>query len=153
MSQLAEYLEGKVDLALQAESREEAVLKVLGLLEGDPGVLDFAELRKAVLKNESPILSENGKGLLIAHGRTEAVGRLLIAAGRCNPPLQVPGCECPLVLVFVAGIPRAFQSEYLRAVGAIVRIFKQEEDLGALLSAGSVPKFLEVLSQAELRFS
>ncbi len=141
----------KVDLSLKATTRSEAVENVLARLAGDPEVRNFDELKKAIEKSEAPVLCENGAGLLIAHGRTESVGRLVLAVGRCAEPLHLQGVECPLRLVFVAGIPAAFNSEYLRVVGAIVRICKSPSDLENLLTSSTPPEFLKFLSAAENR--
>lgn len=141
----------KVDLALKASTRTEAVDNVLARLAGDPDVRNFEELRKTIQRSEAPVLCENEAGLLIAHARTESVGRLVLAVGRFAEPLALPDTECPLRLVFVAGIPAAFNSEYLRVVGAIVRIFKSPSDLANLLDCTTPPEFLKFLSAAENR--
>lgn len=152
MSSLATYLSiTKVDLFLKAPTRAEAIENVLTRLAGDPDVHNFEDLKTAIQKSEAPILCENGAGLLIAHGRTESVSRLVLAAGRCLEPLVLPGIDAPLRLVFVAGIPAAFNSEYLRIVGAIVRICKSPNDLAHLLASSTPPEFLKFLSAAEHR--
>jgi mannitol/fructose-specific phosphotransferase system IIA component (Ntr-type) len=114
-------------------------------------VRDFAALKKAVELRDAPVVCENGSGLLIAHGRTESVSRLVLAAGRCESPFLVSGSEGAVRLVFVAGIPTAFSSEYLRVVGAIVRVCRNPDDLAALLSAATTAEFVERLTQAELK--
>jgi len=152
MSTLSELLPvHQVDIALHAVSKADAVDQILARLAGNSCVKDFASLKTAIEARDASVIFEDGLGLLIAHGRTEAVSRIVLAAGRCSPPLQLPGVEGPVHLVFVAGIPAAFSTEYLRVVGAIVRCCKDPEGLPALLDAPSASDFVRCLGEGESR--
>jgi hypothetical protein len=54
-------------------------------------------------------------------------------------------------LVFVAGIPGAFTSEYLRIVGAIVRICRDRRQLDRLLTIKEPERFVSLLSSGEVK--
>ncbi len=152
MSKLSELLPvHQVDLALQATTKASAVDQILSRLAGNSCVKDFATLKSAIKTRDASVIFEDGLGLLIAHGRTETVSRIVLAAGRCSPPLQLPDAEGPVHLVFVAGIPAAFSTEYLRVVGAIVRCCKDPEGLPALLEAPSASDFVQLLGEGESR--
>ncbi len=152
MSTLSELLPvHQVDIALHATTKAIAVDQVLARLKGNSNVKDFNALKAAIETRDAAVIFEDGLGLLIAHGRTEAVSRIVLAAGRCSPPLQLPNAEGPVHLVFVAGIPAAFSTEYLRVVGAIVRCCKDPESLPALLSAHSASDFVQLLGEGESR--
>ncbi|MEX1118418.1 MAG: PTS sugar transporter subunit IIA [Terrimicrobiaceae bacterium] len=152
MTTLSELLPAHhVDLALSATTKTAAVDDILARLEGHACVKNFPGLKAAIEARDASVIFEDGLGLLIAHGRTEAVSRIVLAAGRFNPPLQLPGEAGPVHLVFVAGIPAAFSTEYLRVVGAIVRCCKDPESLPALLSAPSAAAFVQLLTEGESR--
>ena len=51
----------------------------------------------------------------------------------------------------VAGIPGAFTSEYLRIVGAIVRICRNKRQLDRILSTKDPDRFVALLSSAEVK--
>jgi mannitol/fructose-specific phosphotransferase system IIA component (Ntr-type) len=152
MSTLSELLPvHQVDIALHATTKADAVDQILARLAGNSCVKDFAALKAAIQIRDASVIFEDGLGLLIAHGRTEAVSRIVLAAGRCSPPLLIPEAEGMVQLVFVAGIPAAFSTEYLRVVGAIVRCCKDPEGLPALLDAPSATDFVQRLGEGESR--
>ena len=137
---------GSVDLALRGTDAPGCVREVVGLLRGDNRVGDFPTLLDAVLARDAGILEEGGCGILIAHGRTNAVNRLVLAAGRPSGALTSAGLPR---LVFAAGIPAAFNSEYLRVVGVIARACRDETARTALLEATTPDNFISILSQIE----
>ena len=77
------------------EYPEGAVEEVLAKLEGDERVKDLARLREAVLQEAAPAISENGCGICIAHGRTESVTSLVMAAGRSKRVCAFPAWLIP----------------------------------------------------------
>ena len=150
MTSIAEILKpAQVDLKLQATTKEEAIERVLDLLRGDPRVEDWERLHQAVLKRNAPALEQAGVGILIAHGRTNSLDGLVMAAGRLEIPLVCKEIASPVRLVFVAGIPRAVDMEYLRVVGAIVRIFRDKHQLERLLGVKESVRFVSLLSSQE----
>jgi len=150
---LSDYLpDRRILLGLESRSKQEALRETLGLFRGEPGVNDAAALASAVEKRDAPTLFENHCGILIAHGRTNAVEKLVMAVGRCKNQIIEPGAAAALRLVFVAGIPSAFDSEYLRSVGAIARICRNPETLQALLECEQSSDFAEILNREELAF-
>lgn len=139
----------QVDLNLQAATKCEAIEKVLNLLRGDPRVQDWERLHAAVLKRNAPAIEQEGLGILIAHGRTNSLSGLVIAAGRLETPLTCDEISAPVRLVFVVGIPRAVDTEYLRVVGAIVRIFRDKHQLDRLLGMKESVRFVALLTSQE----
>lgn len=139
-----------VNLALAAETQLEAVEEVLSKLNGDARVRDFAVLRDAVLVRNAPAIEENGCGICLAHGRTEAISSIVMAAGRSLGGIP-NGTNEPVRLVFVAGIPGAFNAEYLRIVGAIARICRDRHQLDRLLAAKTPEEFIGLLGAGEIK--
>jgi len=139
---------GGIRLALNAESKEEAVGQLLDLLRTDDRVTDWEALRTSVLQRDAPALEENTCGICIAHGRTPAVKSLVMVAGRLDAGVTCPGIASPLKLVFLAAIPSAFNHEYLRVIGAIARICHDPQTLNKLLNVKDSVKFLHLLQQA-----
>ena len=140
-----------VTLALAARDPAGAVEEVIAKLDGDERVKNLSVLREAILKEAAPAISENGCGICIAHGRTESVTSLVMAAGRSTEGVRYPGLADPVKLVFVAGIPNAFTSEYLRIVGAIVRMCRDKRQLHRLLVAKDAERFVALLGSGEVK--
>ena len=87
-----------VILALAARDPAGAINEVLARLEGDERVKDFAMLRDAVLAQPAPAIAENGCGICVAHGRTESISSLVVAAGRSIKGVKYPGLADPVKL-------------------------------------------------------
>jgi mannitol/fructose-specific phosphotransferase system IIA component (Ntr-type) len=140
-----------VTLALAARDPAGAVEEVIAKLDGDERVKNLSIQREAILKEAAPAISENGCGICIAHGRTESITSLVMAAGRSTEGVRYPGLADPVKLVFVAGIPNAFTSEYLRIVGAIVRMCRDKRQLHRLLVARDAERFVALLGSGEVK--
>lgn len=138
-----------INLALAATDQAGGVDEVLSKLNGDPRVQDWNALLQAITERNAPAITCGACGVCIAHGRTNAVSSLVMAAGRSTAGLFSPEVKEPIRLVFVAGIPSAFHSEYLRVVGAIARLCSNQSLLNELLTAQNPEKFIELLSSAE----
>lgn len=140
-----------INLALVATTQIEGVDEVLSKLNGDPRVLDWTALKRAVDERNAPAISCGPCGICIAHARTNAVQSLVMAAGRSADGLSSPSLGEPVRLIFVAGIPTAFQSEYLRVVGAIARLCNDKSLLGELLSVQDPENFVALLKSGEAK--
>lgn len=140
----------QVILNLESTGKPEAVQEVLSRLSGHGQVRDFDALRTAVIQRNAPTIVENGCGICIAHGRTESVRTLVMAAGRSLGGFPSgEGEAAPTRLVFVAGIPGALNAEYLRVVGAIARICRDRHQIDRLLAAKNARDFVDLLAAGE----
>ena len=152
MTPIADVLQpDHVLLRLSAKEPRAAIEEVMATLEGDERVKDFAALRAAVDAQPAPAIAENGIGICIAHGRTELVTSLVMSAGRSVEGILFPKLSEPVKLVFVAGIPGAFTSEYLRIVGAIVRTCRDKRQFDRILSTKDPDRFITLLSSGEVK--
>jgi len=140
-------LPSQVNLALSGKDQNSGVDELLSKLNGDPRVHDWNGLVEAVHERNAPALSANGCGICIAHGRTNAVGSLVMAAGRSTKGLVSPEIRERVKLVFLAGIPAQFDSEYLRIVGSIARFCNDRELLGKLLTVTDPAEFVALLAR------
>lgn len=152
MTSISEILEHRhVRLQLEAKSEPDAVMEILASLDGDRRVKDFSAFSDAVNARNAAGIIENGCGICIAHGRTEAVSSLVMAAGRSAAGVPRREGDGEVKLFFVVGIPSAFSSEYLRIVGAIARICRDRRQLDRLLAAKTSRNFVELLAAGEVK--
>ncbi|MEO8206211.1 MAG: PTS sugar transporter subunit IIA [Chthoniobacterales bacterium] len=138
-----------MNLALTATDKASAIHEVTGRLRGDARVTNWETFEKAVLERDAPAMLSCGYGICIAHGRTSGVSTLVMAAGRSEEGIVFPEIADPVRLVFVAGIPAALSSEYLRLVGAIVRICRDPEMLQKILAVKDAKKFVALFEGEE----
>ena len=142
---------GHVNLALAAESLPAAVDEILSSMRGDARIPDWDALRDAVAGHEAPLLDSGLCSICIAHGRTNAVHSLAMGVGISPKGFESNGAGKKIRLVFVAGIPAAFNNEYLRVVGSIARQCKDPAVLQKLLASKSPAEFIGLLAQAEAK--
>ncbi|HVE16702.1 MAG TPA: PTS sugar transporter subunit IIA, partial [Chthoniobacterales bacterium] len=140
-----------VNLALRADTKSAAVEEVLAQLRGDARVANWEELRRVVLERDAPAIEHEGRTICIAHGRTKAVTALTMAAGKSEEGFVCPETKLRVNLLFVAGIPVAMDSEYLRLVGAIVRVCRDAGQMEELMTAPDGEGFVELLAAATER--
>lgn len=138
-----------VNLSLSAKDRISALEEVIAPLRGDPRLHDWEALRASVMERNAPAISEHGRGVCLAHGRTNAAAALIMAAGRFSEPVAFPEIPEKVCLVFVVGIPTAMSSEYLRIIGAIARICRDPIQLERLMRAKTAEDFIQKLVAAE----
>ena len=140
-----------VNLSLRADSKTAAIEEVLGSLRGDARVANWEELRSVVIERDAPAIEHEGRSICIAHGRTRAVSALAMAAGRSEAGIVCPETSLRVHLLFAVGIPATMDSEYLRLVGAIVRVCREKELMAELLAAADGEGFVECLALATAR--
>lgn len=140
---------GHVNLALSSTEMGTAVGEVLASLSGDIRILQWNTLKDAILERNAPAIDAAGCGIIIAHGRTDAVGSLVMAAGRSNEGFPSKNTKEKVRLVFVAGIPSALNNEYLRVVGTIARLCSKKELVEKLLTSANPTEFIDILCSGE----
>lgn len=140
---------GHVNLALSSTEMGTAVGEVLASLSGDIRILQWNTLKDAILERNAPAIDAAGCGIIIAHGRTDAVGSLVMAAGRSNEGFSSKDTKEKVRLVFVAGIPSALNNEYLRVVGTIARLCSKKELVEKLLTSANPTEFIDILCSGE----
>lgn len=140
---------GHLNLALSSTEMGTAVGEVLASLSGDIRILQWNTLKDAILERNAPAIDATGCGIVIAHGRTDAVGSLVMAAGRSNEGFSSKDTKEKVRLVFVAGIPSALNNEYLRVVGTIARLCSKKELIEKLLTSANPTEFIDILCSGE----
>ncbi len=127
----------RVQLGLQAGSRGEAVDAAVALLRNDPRITSWETFRDAIGPKQVVDLEGCG-GVILAHGRCPAVKEMALSAARWESPAGA-------CLVFVFAIPAAMAEEYLRTVGALARLCREEGRLPQLLSAATPEQFASLV--------
>lgn len=141
MSEMPRLLEpARVRLGASADSRDGAIEAAISLLRDDPRIANWDEFRPWIGPKQVMDLEGSGGGVVLAHGRSAAVKDMALSALRWNSPSGPR-------FVFVFAIPSAMNEQYLRKVGALARICRDERKLAALASAASAEEFADSLEE------
>ena len=130
----------RVRLDAAADSREGAVEAAVSLLRGDPRIQSWDEFRPWIGPKQVMDLEGSGGGVILAHGRSAAVRYMALSALRWNSPSGPR-------FIFVFAIPSAMNEQYLRKVGALARVCRDEKKLAALASAATPEEFADTLEE------
>jgi nitrogen PTS system EIIA component len=141
-----------VRLQVSAATPEEAIEEVASLLHDDVRVLDWPRFH-AALQAHPPcrVGDEGGFGICIPHARTDAVSEMVMSAGRFEKEVAFSDCSLPVRYVFCIGVPQALAGDYLRIVGALMRLFTNAETERMVHTAATGAEFVAALSRLEMK--
>lgn len=136
---------------------EEAIFHIASMLKEDPAVADWNTFYAALKSKQPCVAAGSGFEICIPHSRTSAVTGMVMSAARCHAapaPAAGHGGRHPVPpfirYLFVIGVPVTLASEYLRIIGAIARIFKNETTEAQLRAAPTPASFLAILTSQEM---
>ncbi len=135
-----------INLNLQSQTKPEALREVAGLL--GKRVANFEVFFGEILDRERISNTALGHDVAIPHARTEQCSEILIAVGRSAAGVNFEG-ESPVRLVFLIGTPKQMVAEYLRLVGNLARLLRQDALREKLITAPDAATFITLLETAE----
>jgi mannitol/fructose-specific phosphotransferase system IIA component (Ntr-type) len=136
-------------LGLEAKTREEAVHAVAKTLRGDSRIADWELFYKTLSESDRNAQTNCELGLTIPHNRTDKVTGMAMAFGRLKAPLKTFFHDIRYVVVI--GIPETMDADYLRLVGVLMRVFRDDQLRSALDSASTPEEVLKVFEEGETR--
>ena len=127
-------------LSLSSANEKEAVWDVSMLLKTDTRVADwrcFHDHLKTTLIETGPT-----RKVFLAHARTDAVTTMVMSAGRRGNEEAGGVVE----YFFVIGVPLQMAADYLRIIGALARVFRDNDAEQALRKASEPGRFISILA-------
>ncbi len=140
-----------IDLHIKAKTCSEAIAEVAALLEGDDRIRDWDEFLEMVIESEPSIINDNDLRICLPHVRTNAVRNIVIATGYSQSGLVLPNHSYRIHYVIVIGVPTAMAADYLRIVGALIRIFRDAQVEQNLRRSETPEDFLNTLANREMK--
>jgi fructose-specific phosphotransferase system IIA component len=148
---LSDYLaRDLVMLDLPVASKDEALVRIVGRLADSQVVGGRDEFLADVIRREAQGSTTIGRGVAIPHARSKTLGRIVVAMARLNGGVDF-GAEDgePVRLVFLIGTPGDKAGEYLKVLGRLSKLLKENGLRRELLKASSPAAVLELLEEAE----
>jgi mannitol/fructose-specific phosphotransferase system IIA component (Ntr-type) len=134
-------------LGMTAPSEEEAIRQLSESLRSDTRISDWQGFLRDLSKRQAAGKVNLQYGLALAHIRTAAVTKMLMAFWRLTDPL--PEQDRPLQFVVLIGIPRTVDAEYLRLVGTLMRVFREAKLRQKLLLAQNPAEIIQIFERGE----
>ena len=139
-----------IQLELQARQKVAALREVAELLAQSKCVGDFEAFFNEILQRERVSNTALGHDVAIPHARTDQCSDILIAVGRSREGIDFEAKDGqPVKLIFLIGTPKQMVTDYLRVVGTLARLLRQDELRQRLLEAPEPIAFIKIIEAAE----
>ena len=104
-------------------------------------IRDLDSFEESVLSRERLLTTGFGRGVAVAHGRTEGVPHILIGLGlsRKGIAFESPDGK-PVHLLFVIASSPSMNLDYLQALSVLVRVLRDPAAREALIAEGDVAR-------------
>ena len=134
-------------LSLIAHSRDEAVQQLVETFKSDTRVTDWQEFSQALRRSDAAGKMKLEYGLAVPHVRTAAMTKMVMAFGRLQEPVQEK--DGPIRFVVLVGIPETMDSDYLRLVGTLMRVFPNDKLRDKLRYAENPAEVIDIFERVE----
>lgn len=139
-----------IRLELQAKQKVEALREVAELLAQSKCVGNFEAFFNEILQRERVSNTALGHDVAIPHARTDQCSDILIAVGRSRDGIDFEAKDGqPVKLIFLIGTPKQMVTDYLRVVGTLARLLRQDDLRQRLLDAPDATAFIKIIEAAE----
>jgi fructose-specific phosphotransferase system IIA component len=140
----------KISLDLQAKQKTTALREVAELLARSKCVGDFEAFFNEILERERVSNTALGHDVAIPHARTDQCSDILVAVGRSREGIDFEAKDGqPVRLIFLIGTPKQMVTDYLRVVGNLARLLRQDDLRQRLLEAPDAAAFIKIVEEAE----
>lgn len=126
---ISNYLDERLVLFLDADSRDEALDRLIALLAKEGKLKDVKIFRDAILEREKIVSTGIGLGVAIPHAKLQGYQEFFIAIGiQAKKGIEWNALDgAPVRLIFMIGGPEDRQTEYLKILSHLTVAIKQEE--------------------------
>jgi nitrogen PTS system EIIA component len=134
---ISKYLDTRLVTFLEVMSQEEALRKMIDLLDAEGKLIDKENFFRAILERERIVSTGIGMGVAIPHAKREGYRDFFIAIGiQSKKGIEWNALDgLPVRLIFMIGGPENRQTEYLKILSRLTTAIKEEERRKQLLKA------------------
>jgi mannitol/fructose-specific phosphotransferase system IIA component (Ntr-type) len=139
-----------VSLRLKAQTKPEALVELVELLESAHGFNSQGEILDRVRRREAMMTTGIGNGVAIPHGKARTVDRMAAACAVAPQGLEFDsedGLPVYLLVLFVS--PENDTTLHVRMLASLSRLLKEETVRKSLREARTIDDFFSVLQSAE----
>lgn len=140
-----------VALDATAKTPEEAVHQVALALRDDERIEDWRKFYDELIGSDLAIAEPGSDfAICIPHARSDAVSEVAMSAARLATGVPSAPGGVPVRFIFVVAVPTAMNADYLRIIGALARIFRDEKVAAKLAAAEDAGSFISLLARKEI---
>lgn len=145
--------ESFIAVNLVAESKEDALVKMVDRLGTSPKVLDLEKVRRAILERERIMSTGVGHGFAIPHAKVDALTDIVAAFATLQQPIDFQALDGqPVRLVFMLVGRETHVGTHLKLLSRVSRLMNNETFRAQLLRAGTPAEVLQLFQEEESRY-
>lgn len=139
-----------IDLNAAPKTKEEAIDRLVDLMEQGGNLKDKAEYKKCVLARETEGTTGIGEGVAIPHAKTSAVAKAGLSAMVVKEGVDYQSLDDePAKLFFLIAAPQTKENIHLEVLGRLSVLLMDDDFRNHLIYSKSNTEFLELINQAE----
>ncbi len=138
----------RICLELVAEKKEDAIKEIAALLASSGKLLDKKAFLECLLEREKLETTGIGDGVALPHGRTDAVGEMLMAFARSKKGIDYEALDDrPVHLFFLIAAPLSGSTKVLKLLAKVSRLLHNATFRQALVKAETKAQIIELIKQ------
>jgi PTS system nitrogen regulatory IIA component len=147
MKKISRYMKPKHVIFLSAESRDDALQKLVHHLYKQGEVEDEQLFLQAIIEREKIVSTGIGMGVAIPHAKLPTFNHFFIAIGILRKPIDWHALDrAPVRIVFMIGGPDDKQTEYLQILSGLTQMIKDEGKRKKLLTLEEPAAIIEIFN-------
>ncbi len=132
---------------LGAETRDNAIAELIGVLGPSGASVDAKAFSEAVLAREEAGSTGIGNGVAIPHARSPRIAKPMLAAGLSPRAIDFKAADGkPVSLVFLLAVPESSPVSHLKILAALSRVASDKKLLRALNASSSSRELYDQLA-------
>jgi len=138
---------------LVADSKDQAINSLIGLLKQNPAVVDLEKLRTSVFEREKIMSTGVGKGFAIPHGKTPGVSDIMGAFALLKDPLEFESMDGePVRLIFLLAAKDTMVNPHIKLLSRISRLMNKDEFRKHLMLSQSAAEIASIFKTEEEQY-
>jgi len=134
----------------KSDDKEDIIIELIDLYNGNEKVSDIEKVRKAILDREKIMSTGVGKGFAIPHGKTNAVNDIIAAFGKTIRDIDYDALDGnPVHLIFLLVGRDDMVGKHIKLLSRISRLMNKDEFREKLLSANSKEEIINIFKEEE----
>ena len=139
-----------VCLDLGGNTKEDVIIGLTELLQGDPRINNFELMRQAVLDRENMMSTGVGKGIALPHAKTAAVNNITLAFATTTQPIDFNAVDnVPVRILFLILSAESEKTAHIKLLSRISRMMNDDSMIEQLLNAENAGEIISIFKVKE----
>lgn len=144
-------MERRINIDLQAQTKEEAVIELLDMIKAEGVRLDYEEVMNSIREREEIDNTSYGHGFSFPHARTDAVKELYILIGVSREGLEEKAPDgVPVHVVCLLLTPATIAKLYLQTLSGLAAFGRMPGNLEKILAVTHKSEMVKLISDANI---